>query len=905
MKKRIFTFLLALVLLVGNGVYPVGAEDANRTYDVYCESCKATHTWYPVAAAADALTDGHYFLAFSGTSLVFARKTLKNGSHVCLLLEDKEYIGNRHIILNSGATLSVQGPGTLSGRGEDTDKHTNATYGDDGGAIRIREGAVCNIYNATVTYKTNTSRSINYGGAVSVWGELNLYSGQIKNGVANLAGGTVYVGATGEMNLYGGSISGGTISGTADAVSTSACVYNSGKILFTNSVNVDSVYLAPVSGGPALSEMLTFRNYTGSVALYLSDAVTLTDGLVLGAVDGDVNAENITLPDTGFKVARKGDQLIAKWPEPVENTNAGTAHDTLEEAVEEAQVGDVLRLNRDISGDTTVSKTVMLDLDGHSIDGTVTAAREQTLYVKDSQTADHDITDGVYGKISGISGNVLAAPAMPSADRYLMHTADDGISFHAVGMTLRSINLRPGSAALYYTAEFAGDSIVSGQVAAYGIAMSVTEVPTGENMDVVGDHTVLTGTFGTDDTTAYSCLLQNIISADNDDAANRRNAGLPVYSTAYVQLTDGSRLTGYPRQCSLQTVLETISSRWDSIPYARQSGVLSMYEKFSTVMDGWSIPNIRKALAEEDQVMKILSIGQSHSQDSIWLLQEVLQTEMPDEEFFVAECLRSVTMVDHVKNANNDTAVYSYCVNTDGEWVWNENWTIRQALQAQRWDYVVINESSRYLGLESTMKKGYVTQMAEFVHDNIDYDFKLLYNWTWTTPTDQTFYDENFEPLPSSTFWGNYQKDYQADRTVHYDSMLAMLEKYVIPVEGIDGVLYSATPIQYATEVMGVPQAEVTDEDLTKLPYSLADHSMYRDYIHLSDYGRLYIAYLWYAQLYGLTAIEEVNVDVIEAHLRQWRWVSQGDVVLTQQMKDWIVEAVNYTLEHPTQMPTE
>lgn len=327
-----------------------------------------------------------------------------------------------------------------------------------------------------------------------------------------------------------------------------------------------------------------------------------------------------------------------------------------------------------------------------------------------------------------------------------------------------------------------------------------------------------------------------------------------------------------------------------------------MYEKFSAVMDSWNIPHIREALVEEEQVLKILSIGQSHSQDSIWLLQEVLQTEMPEGEFFVAECLRSVTLVDHVKNANNDTAVYDYCVNTDGEWIWNEGWTIRQALQAQRWDYVVINESSRYLGLESTMKKGYVTQMAEFVHDNIDYDFKLLYNWTWTTPTDQTFYDENFEPQASSTFWSNYEKDYQADRTVHYESMLAMLQKYVEPVEGIDGILYSATPIQYATEVMGVPQAEVTDEDLTKLPYSLADYSLYRDYIHLSDYGRLYIAYLWYAQLYGLTSISEVNVDVIEAHLRQWRWESQGDVVLTQQMKDWIIEAVNYTLQHPTEI---
>lgn len=134
------------------------------------------------------------------------------------------------------------------------------------------------------------------------------------------------------------------------------------------------------------------------------------------------------------------------------------------------------------------------------------------------------------------------------------------------------------------------------------------------------------------------------------------------------------------------------------------------YEKYASVMDSWNIPRIREALNEEDTTWKILSIGQSHSADSIWLVQEVLQTERPNDKFFVAECLRSVTM-------------------------------------------------------------------------------------------------------------------------------------------------------------------------------------------------GLYIAYLWYAQFYGLEKLDAVNVDVIEAHLRHWRWVSQGDVVLTPQMKEWIIEAVNYALENPTQMP--
>ena len=90
MMKRILAAVLAAVMLGGIAVMPASAanDDANRTYDVYCEGCGAIHTWYAIAAAGDALTEGHYFLAFAGNSLTMARKTITKD--VCLLLENKE-----------------------------------------------------------------------------------------------------------------------------------------------------------------------------------------------------------------------------------------------------------------------------------------------------------------------------------------------------------------------------------------------------------------------------------------------------------------------------------------------------------------------------------------------------------------------------------------------------------------------------------------------------------------------------------------------------------------------------------------------------------------------------------------------------------------------------------------------
>ena len=901
MKKRILSLALAVCLLAGVAVVPAsGAEDdSNRTYDVYCEGCKDTHTWYAIAAAGDAITEGHYFLAFAGDSLTMGRKTISK--NVCLLLENKEYCGNRHIILKSGAVLNVQGPGILSGRGEDTDKQSNATYGDDGGAIRILEGAECNLYGGVVTYAVNESRNIQYGGAVSVHGTFNVYSGEVKDGVAQTAGGTVYVGKTGEMNLYGGSITGGKI---IDQTPEDYCVYNSGKIRLANDAVVEAAYLAPATDGPALREMLTVADgYTGSIALYLSDDVTLTDGLVLGSVEGDISNADITLPGTGYNVVADGDQLIAKYPDPVVNTATGEGYATLKEAAAAAQPGEVLELTRDYTGDVQITNTVTLELNGFSILGTVTVDEGQTLYVRDKQTADYDVTNGVYGKITAVSGSVVGAPATENTDAYMMYTDASGISFHAVGLKLTAINVRPSSTGLYYSGSFTGDSIVVANVKTYGVAMSVQEAPTAENMAQIGAYTALTTGFGSGDATATSSILENIMRPTQGNTTNRRNAQMQVYSTAYAKLADGTCITGYSQNRSLKDVMEYVDSVWETLDYPQRSGVMTMYEQYSAVMDKWTVPNIQNALTEEEETLRILSIGQSHSQDAIWLLQEVLQTERPDDKFYVAECLRSVTMVDHVNNAKTDNAVYSYCVNTDGEWIWNEGWTVREALNAQKWDMVIINESCRYLGLESTMKKGYVHEMAQFVHDQLDYDFKLMYNWHWTIPVSQIFYDPNFDPAAASTFWSNYQKDYQANREVHYNAMLAMVEKYIETDDLIDGVFHSATVIQYATEVLGMPEAEVSDPDLTKLPYSLTDRSMYRDYIHLSDYGRLFAAYLEYAEIYGLESIDAVNVDVIEAHLRQWRWVSQGDVVLTQEMKDAIVASVNYTLQHPKEMP--
>lgn len=289
---------------------------------------------------------------------------------------------------------------------------------------------------------------------------------------------------------------------------------------------------------------------------------------------------------------------------------------------------------------------------------------------------------------------------------------------------------------------------------------------------------------------------------------------------------------------------------------------------------------------EEQEVIKILSIGNSHSQDSAWLLAEVLRTEMPEQKFVVAELYFPGAMTEHLSNAYNNEPVYDYQLNIDGTWQTTAESTIAYGLRGQYWDVIVINESSRHIGLENILKQNLIQQFIDYIYTQINYKPYLMYNWTWSQPTDQTFYGLDFDPQPPANFWNTFTGHYEASRVTHYNMMRDMVIKYVEPNPDFDLVLYSATPIQYATEVLGVPQTD-----------------LYRDYTHLSDYGRLYSAYLWYAQLFNLEKIDAVNLDKVNANLRNRRFVQFGDLELTQEMKEQLVQSVNYALQNPLQMP--
>jgi len=265
---------------------------------------------------------------------------------------------------------------------------------------------------------------------------------------------------------------------------------------------------------------------------------------------------------------------------------AFAAEQELQAAID-AGAEEIIVLEADASN-VTVNRDTTIDLNGHSIDGvTVTGG---TLYCLDSQTADYTVADGVYGKVTNATGAVKAA------EGYLQV----GDSFHAVNLDIYAMTLRAADVGVYYKSNFAADEIVAAQVESFGVALSVVTAPNAENLDSYCGYSVFEGFEAGEGANAVgtSTLLKGIMKAANGDNKNAKNAAMPIYGRAYIKTAEGY-VFGETVKRSLQQQVEAIDKVWNKLTDAQKAPVLGMLEAYTSVMEGWNIPNIKGGEAGE------------------------------------------------------------------------------------------------------------------------------------------------------------------------------------------------------------------------------------------------------------------------------------------------------------------
>ena len=297
---------------------------------------------------------------------------------------------------------------------------------------------------------------------------------------------------------------------------------------------------------------------------------------------------------------------------------------------------------------------------------------------------------------------------------------------------------------------------------------------------------------------------------------------------------------------------------------------------------------------EEKKIFKVLLIGQSLGQDTVWFLQQVMKTEMPDQEFLVADIYKSLALGDHRRNIQNNAAVYSYLKFNDTGYVRTENATILSALQDEWWDLIIFNDATYPTTQEYEFKDGDHAFMINYIKENANPGFKLAYNATWANPTDAMLWGSDDRPNAQTSVLTRFKNVFGGSRNLYYDKICANIKKYIETNEEFDYVFHTGTAIQYASEIHGVPEADI-----------LRDYELYRDYVHLGDFGRLLVAYQVYAQIFGLTKLESVNVNLIKQKMRHTSSQMFGDLEITQKHKDAIIASVNYALQHPNEVPPQ
>ena len=95
-----------------------------------------------------------------------------------------------------------------------------------------------------------------------------------------------------------------------------------------------------------------------------------------------------------------------------------------------------------------------------------------------------------------------------------------------------------------------------------------------------------------------------------------------------------------------------------------------------------------------------------------------------------------------------------------------------------------------------------------------------------------------------------------------------------------------------------IPSCTAIENALTSY---LEEVDLHRDYVHMSDLGRVITSYLWYCTLAGIDQLEEVKLDAIPvAFFKSTKGTT--DRVLTDLEKAIIVESVNNALANPLQV---
>lgn len=311
---------------------------------------------------------------------------------------------------------------------------------------------------------------------------------------------------------------------------------------------------------------------------------------------------------------------------------------------------------------------------------------------------------------------------------------------------------------------------------------------------------------------------------------------------------------------------------------------------------------------EDDGIMKILMIGHSLGNDSTFMLPAVFQaqemTNVVVGVIYHSGC-RLGQHAQYIQQEAAQYAYYEYDLSTDEYWrradcnggyhefipgsgtdVYIEDGSIAQTMKfgiaRHDWDLVVMQagvfEAANVsdAGLSMDFKTNIETIQNHVLENDIEPASKPKFAWniTWTCPSDAKMND---------SYKNNLYKNFTNQREM-YEAIITTFKDTVEPLHDWEYVFPSGTAVENA----------VTSK--------LKAEGVYRDFIHVNDFGRLMIAYTWYCTMFDKD-INELEIKPVNYRLLNDTFARQykKDLELTEEQKNILVESVSNALKNPYQ----
>lgn len=270
-------------------------------------------------------------------------------------------------------------------------------------------------------------------------------------------------------------------------------------------------------------------------------------------------------------------------------------------------------------------------------------------------------------------------------------------------------------------------------------------------------------------------------------------------------------------------------------------------DKTDTGEDSSSTPV--KANWDEDGVLKILTIGNSFSDDSMEYVAKIAQSLGVEKVKLGNLYIGGCSLQTHFENAKENKSAYDYRTNEGDGWTTKSNSKMDDAILSENWDFISLQQASGSSGVADSYEP-YLTDLIEHIQGIADENSRIVWNMTWAYQQDSTH--------------AEYYK-YECDQTKMYEAIKNAVHEKVETHKEIELVIPTGTSIQNArTSYIG--------DNLT------------RDGYHLTmDVGR-YIA--------GLTFVKKLaGLDIDE--------VPFSPESVDEDLKKVCIESVNNALKNP------